>query len=98
MPLLTTDIDPLRAPSAPGVNVTPTAQLLPALTVVQELLATVNSLGLLLDTLDTFTALPPMLEIVTLLGALVVPTAWLRNSSLRVSTAGRAWRPRCRYR
>jgi hypothetical protein len=74
--LLTTDTDPLRVPAAPGLKVTPMAQLAPTLTVVQVLLATVNSLGLLLDTPDTLTAAPPVLEIVTVLDALVVPTSW----------------------
>jgi hypothetical protein len=77
MPLLTTEIDPLRAPAEPGVNVTPIAQLLPALTVVHVELEIVNSLGLLLATLDTDTAVPPVLVIATVLTELVVPTVWL---------------------
>jgi hypothetical protein len=76
-PLLTMEIDPLRAPTAPGLNVTPIAQLPPALTVVHVELAIVNSLGLLLDVPDTDTAVPPMLVIVTVLAALVVDTVWL---------------------
>jgi hypothetical protein len=76
-PLLTMEIDPLRLPTPPGLNVTPIAQLLPAPTDEQVELATVNSLGLVLDTLDTNTAVPPMLVIVTLFAALVVATVWL---------------------
>ena len=76
-PSLTTEIDPLRAPAAPGLNVTPIEQLPPALTVAHVELAMVNSLGLLLDALETDTAVPPMLVIVTVLAALVVATVWL---------------------
>jgi hypothetical protein len=76
-PLLMTVIVAVRAPATDGLNVTPTEQLAPALTVVQELVAMVNSAGLLLTTLDTDTAVPPMLVIVMLLTALVVDTVWL---------------------
>jgi hypothetical protein len=77
VPLLTTVIAALRVPAAPGVNVKLNEQPAPALTVahVDDVMA--NSDGLLLLTLDTFTAVPPTLVTVTLRAELVVPTFWL---------------------
>jgi hypothetical protein len=77
VPVLMTDTDPVRAPAAPGLKERLTEQFAPALTVVHVEPATANSDGLLLLTLDTETAVPPVLVIVTLLAALVVPTGWL---------------------
>ena len=76
-PLLVTVIVALRVPAADGLNVTPTAQVAPALTVEQVLLATANSEGLLLATLETATGVPPILVMVTLVGELVAPSVWL---------------------
>jgi hypothetical protein len=73
-PSLVTVIVAFRAPAAAGVNVRPIVQLAPALTVAQLELTTVNSAGALLVTLDTVTAVPPVLVTVTLFTALVVPT------------------------
>jgi hypothetical protein len=76
-PLLVTVIVAARGPATDGLNVTPTEQLAPALTVVQELVAMVNSAGVLLTTLDMETAVPPTFVMVTDVGGLVVDTVWL---------------------
>ena len=71
MPLLTTVIVPVRVPVPPGVKATLNVQPAPALTVAQVELVTANSDGLLLLTLDTETAAPPVLVTVTLVAELV---------------------------
>ena len=81
VPLLITLIDALRAPVLPGLNVTPIEQLPPTAMVVQVELAMANSDGLLLPTLDTETAAPPILVTDTLLAALMLPTVWLPKVS-----------------
>ncbi len=64
---------PLRLPAATGLKVTPNVHVAPAATVPQVLLVTANSP--LPTTLDTFTALLPMLRTSTVCAALVAPTA-----------------------
>ena len=65
-----------------AVATAPARTSLPAFTRPQVELATPNSDGLVLLTLDTETAVPPVLVTVTLVGALMTPTAWLPKLTL----------------
>jgi hypothetical protein len=75
--LLVTANVPERAPAAAGLKATLIEQVAPGFTVPQFELAIGNSDGLLLTMLCTVTGVPPVLLIVTVFAALVLPTAWL---------------------
>lgn len=64
---------PLRGPGAPGLKVTAMAQLVPALTLLPQLLVAAKSPDAAIC--QTARAIVPALDKVTVCGALTLPTA-----------------------
>ena len=79
VPSFMTAMTPLRVPATNGLKLTPNVHVAPTATLLQVLLVTTNSP--LPTTLDTFTALVPMLRTSTVRVALAAPTGVFGSES-----------------